>query len=366
MDLAGPVASPPSGVRGHRPARTPATRALVGAGQAASDTPGTHVDTIESRSVPDEAREPFEYHGNHLARAVAEGDGPAMLTHARSLCEVVIKTVLSALGHPVPGKFPAQLGAAHRALSRHPGDLEHDTELRDVAGSLMNLARHVGEDRNDSGSAHGHTTLATFDPEIVTVGANAARLWCRWALSILPTAQASHPETLMRDLGHEVNNRNFHSGELTERLAQVGLDTLDEQGARALGATVARRAARGTFNVDWEGVRAAIDSPEAFPPAYRVGALQGLVMTRDGRIRIVPAHADVVADVAETLGADGVSAVRELTTSLPNAPVSNAVANEELEGFVARLAERAAAIDDPDLHEALDALTGVLAEHLAE
>lgn len=224
-------------------------------------------------SVPNETRDAIEYQRQRLSRAVEEADGPEMLTHARGLCEVVAKTVLNALGHPVPGKFPGQVDAAHQALSRHPRNLEHDTDLREVAGSLMKIVRTVGEDRNSSGSAHGHTSVPEFSPEVVWVGANAAMLWCHWALTMLPKAEALHPKTLMRDLGYETNVKIFYSGDLAERLAEIGLHTLDEQLQRALGAAVARRAARGTFTVDRDGVEAAIEDPGSFPTAYRLGAL---------------------------------------------------------------------------------------------
>jgi hypothetical protein len=315
-------------------------------------------------SVPQETRNAIEYQRQHLARAIDEADGPQMLTHARALCEVVAKTVLNALGLPIPGKLAGQVDTTHAALARHPRNLEHDTELREVAGSLMKMVKAIGENRNSSGSAHGHTSVADFSQEVVWVGANAAMLWCHWAMTMLPKAETSHPSALLRDLGYDNYSKTFSSGELAERLSQLGLETLDGPGQRTLGAAVARRAARGTFTVDRDGVDTAIAEPHSFPAAYRVGALKGLLMTSDGRIRVQPHHGGSFVRLATALGDDGVAAVKELFGSLPGAPVSQAVRAGDAAGFISGLEEAIATVSEAELREAFEELLALLRERL--
>ena len=300
-----------------------------------------------------EQQSSIRYHEQHLAAAVRNGDGAAMLTHARSLCEVVAKASLGAMGRPIPSDLSGQISATTTALQRHPRDLDHDVELRLVAEKLSSIAEVLGVQRSTSGHAHGHTSIPDFHPEVVAVGAGAALLWARWVLALLPVAEAAMPSALVRDLSLSAT---FRSGDLTQRLEEVGLGALDEADQRRLGQAVGRRSARKTFTVHSDGVLAAIAEPHRFPDAYRAGVLQGLVATDDGRVRLDPNDGPVLIDLAATLS-DGPAVVRELTSAIQAAPRSLATTESDGIRYADYLYVRAGAIADADLSAAIAALS---------
>lgn len=64
-----------------------------------------------------------------------------------------------------------------------------------------------------------------------------------------------------------------------------------------MGTSVGQRAVRETFLVQIEGVDAAITDPDAWPPAYRAGVIEGLLFSADGTLTTSPKAVDSAAQL---------------------------------------------------------------------
>jgi hypothetical protein len=218
---------------------------------------------------------------------MTESDRSLVLGRAKELAECVAKVALTERGE-IPTSsitFPQLIGQAHTALKRQPGrDLSHDPRLQALISGVMKMIKDVGEIRNSFGSGHGRQREPVVEQEMVDVVVPATMLWVRWALGRIEPMIFGQPAALIRDL---LGGTSFYRGDLTERLLAADLKHLEEVTQQEIGAAVAERAMRDTFNVRIEGVDVCADSDSltAWPLHYRRGLVEGLLFDPSGNVR---------------------------------------------------------------------------------
>lgn len=187
------------------------------------------------------------------------------------------------------------MSKAQLAVDRLPGygTLASDG-ARNIAQAARKLVVGLVEVRNVAGTGHGRVASPALDEPDAVFLADAALLWCRWILQRLDIVAASSPVKLIADLRSQV----FYKGVLADRLADARIDDLGEDDQRAIGLAVGQRAAGGTVVVWHDGVRAAADSADfsVWPPAYREGVAEGLLIDANGYVR--PAQGTTEAALA--------------------------------------------------------------------
>jgi Abortive infection C-terminus len=208
-----------------------------------------------------------------------------MIGTAKDLVEATAKVVLHARGETVASREQYQrvVNRAHAALERQPGpELAADLTISAIATATKQIATQLRELRNRYGSGHGRAIAPEVAEELVLVSADAAMLWCRWALRRLEHLIAGAPSTLAHDLDGAI----FHTGELAARLAAANLPELDLPEQHLLGVAVAHRAMRDTGVVMREGVEACATTPgtNTWPAGYRAGLVDGLFLDPGGYI----------------------------------------------------------------------------------
>jgi hypothetical protein len=172
---------------------------------------------------------------------------------------------------------------AHAALERQPGpELAADLTISAIATATKQIATQRRGLRNQYGTGHGRAIAPEVAEELVLVSADAAMLWCRWALRRLEHLIAGAPSTL----AHDLDGGTFRTGELAARLAAANLPELDLPEQHLLGVAVAHRAMRDTGLVKLEGVEACATTPgtDTWPAGYRAGLVEGLFLDPGGYI----------------------------------------------------------------------------------
>jgi hypothetical protein len=209
-----------------------------------------------------------------------------MIGTAKDLVEATAKVVLHARGETVPSgeRYQQVVTKAHAALERQPGpELATDLTISAIATATKQIAIQLRALRNRYGTGHGRAIAPEVAEELVLVSADAALLWCRWALRRLEHLIAGAPLTLAHDLD---DGAPFHAGELAARLAAANLPELDLPDQHLLGVAVAHRAMRDTRVVMWEGVEECATTPgtDTWPAGYRAGLVEGLFLDPGGYI----------------------------------------------------------------------------------
>jgi hypothetical protein len=220
-----------------------------------------------------------------LRRAARDQDRPLMIGTAKELVEATARVVLHARGETVASgeDYQRVVNRAHAALERQPGpELAADLTISSIATATKKIATQLRDLRNRYGTGHGRAIAPQVAEELVLVSADAAMLWCRWALRRLEHLIAGAPSTLARDLDGAI----FRTGELAARLTAANLPELDLPEQHLLGVAVAHRAMRDTRLVMWEGVEACAATPETdtWPAGYRAGLVEGLFLDREGYV----------------------------------------------------------------------------------
>ena len=222
-----------------------------------------------------------------LQRAGRQHDAQLVVGSAKELVETVAKVVVSARGVAIRNNadFGEVVTTAHRCLERQPGEgLATDPEIRTIAQAAKTIAVEVNRLRGRYGTGHGHAFVPEVTEEHTAVVVDAAMLWCRWALGRLEHLIAGAPAGLIRDL----RGATFTRGVLARRLASANLAEQEPVDQHSLGVAVGRRASSGTFLVREEGVDPAIEGGdlEAWPPAYRAGAVEGSFLDERGYVAV--------------------------------------------------------------------------------
>lgn len=234
-----------------------------------------------------------------LLRAADAGDRSQCIGSMKDLLESVAKVVVTTRGETVEPnvRFPKVITRAHVALERQPGEgLVADSPLREIAQSAMTIATQFAQLRNAMGTGHGRAYEPEIEDEMFEVGMEAGMLWLRWALRRLGAMAFGLPKPLVNDLRR---GTPFRRGAVAARLEAAHLESLDEAEQRRVGVAVGQRAMRETFLVREEGVRACANSTDLvrWPPAYRIGVMEGLFFNDREQLTLDNWMADVVSQV---------------------------------------------------------------------
>jgi|tagenome__1003787_1003787.scaffolds.fasta_scaffold20986931_3 hypothetical protein len=128
---------------------------------------------------------------------------------------------------------------AHRLRDRQSGEgLAMDPPVRDIATAAKRISIEVSSLRRSYGTAHGRVVPADTIAEHAELAADAAVLWCRWALRRLDFIVEGRSVDLLRDL----REGTLYRGDLRRRLIAADITSLSLDEQRRLGITVGRRA----------------------------------------------------------------------------------------------------------------------------
>jgi hypothetical protein len=226
----------------------------------------------------------IEQHRDRLAGAMERGDAPLVLGSAKELVESVARVVTAAAGMVLPSnaEFNDALNAAHTVLDRQAGrGITNAQDVRAIAQQAKKLVFNIRPLRNDYGTGHGHAEVKSISAEMVSLVVSAAMLWVRWALVRLEHVLRREPDKLITALR---TGEIFTRRSLRDRLSALVMTEQPEDVQRALGVALAQRAASGTFiarEVGVDGPATSVDR-DAWPPAYRCGVAEGLMLSSDG------------------------------------------------------------------------------------
>jgi hypothetical protein len=220
---------------------------------------------------------------------------------AKELCEAVARCAIEALGQTPASDTPYSevVSTAQGLVGRHPGPgLAHDPHTRDLAQAASKIVAKLNQLRNEYGTGHGRAYVPDVLAEHAELACDASMLWTRWILRRLDGIVAGRAAQLVDDLS---GGTIFRRGELSRRMTEIDLPSLDESEQRRLGIAVGQRAAAGTVNVYNEGVRDAVGSRQApWTRAYMDGLTEGLLLNREGRVE--PYLDGMLAIVSSPLG----------------------------------------------------------------
>jgi hypothetical protein len=268
-----------------------------------------------------------EQHRDRLAAAIAMSDAPFIIGSAKELVECVARVAIEVKGVVTPSNadFAEVVNSAHVALDRQAGrGITRASDIRAIAQSAKKIVVSVNDVRNQFGTGHGSAEVKSITDEMVSLVAGGALLWVRWALTRLEHLILGAPENLIAELRGPVTRRS-----LAEHLEALILPEQPEDIQRALGVAFAQRSASGTFVAREVGLDgpAGSDDLAAWPPAYRLGAAEGLTLSRDGFLMLKQAWVPTLVDILLPLPPSQLKQfVRDLsekiTTSgaLPNVP----------------------------------------------
>jgi len=261
------------------------------------------VELTKPEGLDETAWQAIDQCQQRMGTALLSGDRSLVIGAAKDLAEATARVVLGEQGDTVASgaDLGPTLNRAHSALDRQPGvGLAADATIRNIAQGAKTIATQLPELRNRYGTGHGRAAAPEIADELVVVSADAAMLWSRWALRRLEALIAGRPSSLAKDL---LDGEIFRRGELADRLKAANLPTLDAPDQRLLGVAVAHRAMDNTFVVQQDGVEACASDPtlDAWPPAYRAGLAEGLILDRNG---YVDANPWSVRQAAMVLSAD--------------------------------------------------------------
>lgn len=248
------------------------------------------VELTKPEGLDETAWQAIDQCQQRMETALASGDQSLVIGAAKDLVEATARVVLGERGDTVASgeKLPTILNRAHNALDRQPGvGLAADTTIRNIAQGAKSIAAQLPELRNRYGTGHGRASAPEIADELVVVSADAAMLWSRWALRRLEALISGRPSSLAKDL---LDGKIFHRGELANRLKAANLPTLGVPDQRLLGVAVAHRAMDNTYVVQRDGVEAcaSVSTLDEWPPAYRAGLAEGLILDGNGYVNANP------------------------------------------------------------------------------
>lgn len=226
----------------------------------------------------------IQQHLQRIGRARQQRDPAQGVGSAKEMVETIARVALEAKG--ITAGSGASLSdlvhKAHEVLEFPRGDdIAHDTGTKSIIRQAKVAAIKLGDLRNSVGTGHGSATPRDAIAEHADIALDAAVMWCRWALRRLGKVVIGQHAELIGDLN---GGNTFSGGDLRTRLLAINLPDIDPADQRAIGVAVGRRAARDTVTVRIDGVEAAAPGPQ-WPIDYRLGVVEGLVMTDDGYVR---------------------------------------------------------------------------------
>lgn len=223
---------------------------------------------------------------SRISNAVKDGDLSLAIGSAKDLSESMAKIAIYSAGESFASSdsFKSLISSAHKAMDRHPNNVaEIHPSFRTIIQAQKNIVGELSTFRNDFGTGHGHARMQQIEQEIALTSLEAALIWCRWVMRRLDDLLANSPNTLRKQLD---DGTSFYKGDLTRKLRNIGLSSLEEVSQRAIGVSVARRARTGTFNVTEEGIDACLNKSAIvkWTQHYKIGLILGLVSNTEGQI----------------------------------------------------------------------------------
>lgn len=264
---------------------------------------GAMFELRRGTSLTDEQWTVISHHLERIDRARAAEDWPLVVGSAKELVESVARFAVDHGGISIGSRSSLRglVEAAHGVLERPANEeLASDLPTAKIIKQVKHAVSELAELRNLLGTGHGSATVKATLEEHADVAMDAAITWCRWALRRLAVVKDGRHSELIDDL----RRRSFQRHNLRDRLRAVNLSACSADEQHAIGVAVGRRAATGTFTVREDGVEAAAARRSDWPLQYRVGVVEGLLLTEDGFLRsdaqAVPFLASLVVDLDDT------------------------------------------------------------------
>lgn len=239
---------------------------------------------LERGALTDDQWAAVQQHLSRIARARRDRDPAQGVGSAKELVETVCRVALEAKAVPAGNgaSLTSLVNKAHEVLEHPRGDdLAQDAAVKGIIRQAKSAVIQMGDLRNAVGTGHGSAIVREAIDEHADIALDAAVMWSRWALRRHAKVVIGQHAELVSDLG---GGQTFSGGDLRRRLLAVNLPDIDPADQRIIGVAVGRRAARDTITVRQDGVEAATPAAE-WPIAYRLGVVEGLVLTEDGHIR---------------------------------------------------------------------------------
>jgi hypothetical protein len=227
---------------------------------------------------------------DRLQRAWEIQDLPEVVGKAKELVETVAKVTVAATEGTVADStdFAPIVKAAQRTLKRQPGnDLSQDQDLRAMAQAAQTIATSLAPIRNAYGTGHGRARIPDVVEEMATLSLESALVWCRWALRRLGHVLADYPNDLIAAVQtgttRIVLREKFEAAALAQQPAEV---------QHRIGVVFGQQSAGGFGNATEVGVEPAVEGGyEDYPIDYRLGLLEGMLLTAGGAIGLTDFYA---------------------------------------------------------------------------
>jgi hypothetical protein len=235
-------------------------------------------------TLPKSAREAIAGARARIDRAAVAADLEGIIGASKDLVETVAKVVLDVLGQSYGSDTPVQklASVSMKAL----GIAEERPALHRLGGSMANAAGAIGELRNSDGTGHGRSAPSTINARHAEFARAAASAWCTWMLALAEDrlADTSRFNTALVEIG---GDRVFRRGALKGYLDELELDAAPVEVQRKLGLAVARRwTVNSTFMPRLDVIDPLAEGAEDFPLAFQEGLIEGLLLDKDGRVRM--------------------------------------------------------------------------------
>jgi hypothetical protein len=234
--------------------------------------------------LPKTAEEAIASSMARIDRAAAAADLEGIIGASKDHVETVAKVVLDALGQSYGSDTPVQKLASMSMKAL--GIAEERPALQRLGGSMATAASAIGELRNSDGTGHGRSVPSTINARHAEFARAAASAWCTWLLALAEDklADTSRFNKALLEIGGE---RVFRRGALKAYLVDLQLDTAPREVQRKLGLAVARRwTMNSTFMPRLDVIDPLAEGAEDFPLAFQEGLIEGLLLDRDGRVRM--------------------------------------------------------------------------------
>jgi Abortive infection C-terminus len=234
--------------------------------------------------LPKTAQEAIALATARIDRAEAAGDVEGVIGASKDLVETVAKIVLDVAGQSYGSDTPVQKLASMSMKAL--GIAEERPALQRLGGSMATAAGAIGELRNTDGTGHGRSAPSTINVRHAEFVRAAASAWCKWMLALAEAklAETMRFNTALVEIGGE---RVFRRGALKAYLEELQLDTAPPEVQRKLGLAVARRwTMNSTFMPRLDVIDPLAEGAEEFPLVFQAGLIEGLLLDKDGRVRM--------------------------------------------------------------------------------
>lgn len=237
-----------------------------------------------------------------LKKAWDEQDLPEVIGKAKELVETIARVVIASTEGTIGdvADFGPLVNSAQKQLARAPGgDTSQDQNIRALANGARNLVTGIAPLRNSYGTGHGRARIPDVVEEMATVVLESAMLWSRWALRRLGHMLADYPNDLIAAV-QTASSRAV----LKEKFSAAVLPQQSEDIQRSIGVAFGQQSAGGFGNATDVGVDPAINGGfEEFPVPYRLGLLEGMLISPGGAIGLTefytPRFVDLLGTVPE-------------------------------------------------------------------